>query len=50
MWSINDIEETQRKVREEGRLTGGVERRALQEMDIDDVPEAFFDESDEDML
>ena len=50
MWSITDIEERQRKVREEGRLAGGVERRALQEMDIDDVPEAFFDESDEDML
>lgn len=50
MWSVTDIEERQRKVREEGRLAGGVERRALQEMDIDDVPEAFFDESDEDML
>lgn len=50
IWSIKDIDERQRKVREEGRLAGGVERRALQEMDIDDVPEAFFDESDEDML
>ncbi len=50
IWSNRDIEERQRKVREEGRLAGGVERRALQEMHVDDVPAEFFDDSDEDML
>lgn len=49
IWSNRDIEETQRKLREEaGRV--GVEKRLLQEMDIDEVPEAFFDDSDEDIL
>jgi DNA excision repair protein ERCC-2 len=51
MWSIKDIEERQRKIREEqsGRASA-VERPRLQEMDIDNVPEEFFDDSDEDML
>jgi len=29
---------------------GGMERRPLPQMEIDDVPEEFFDDSDEDML
>jgi DNA excision repair protein ERCC-2 len=49
-WSNRDIEESQRKMREQANRTGGMQRRALQEMDIDDVPEAFFDDSDDDML
>ena len=50
MWSNRDIEERQRKMREEANKSAAVERRALQQMDIDDVPEAIFDESDDDML
>jgi DNA excision repair protein ERCC-2 len=50
IWNNSDIEERQRKLREEAGRTGGVEKRALQEMDIDNVPEAYFDDSDEDML
>ena len=49
-WSIQDIEERQRKMREEAGRAAATERRALQRMDIDEVPEAFFDESDDDML
>ena len=50
IWSNRDIEERQRKVREEAGRASEVERPQLQEMDIDDVPDAFFDDSDEDML
>jgi len=49
-WSNRDIDERQRKLREEASKSAATERRALQEMDIDDVPDAFFDDSDEDML
>jgi len=49
-WSNRDIEERQRKVREEANRAGRVERRGVQEMDIDDFPEAFFEDSDDDML
>jgi len=50
-WSNRDIEERQRKIREEAAKVGGGGGGArVQEMDIDDVPEAFFDDSDEDML
>lgn len=50
IWSNRDIEENQRKMRETASKAGAVERRPLQQMDIDDVPEEFFDDSDEDIL
>jgi DNA excision repair protein ERCC-2 len=50
VWSNRDIDESQRKMREMADKAGGIERRPLQQMDIDDVPEEFFDDSDEDML
>ena len=50
VWSNRDIDESQRKMREMANKAGGMERRPLQQMDIDDVPEEFFDDSDEDML
>jgi DNA excision repair protein ERCC-2 len=50
IWSNRDIEENQRKMREAASKAGAVERRPLQQMDIDDVPEEFFDDSDEDIL
>jgi DNA excision repair protein ERCC-2 len=48
MWSNQDIRAHEEKLaREASRL----ERpRQIQEMDIDEVPEEFFDDSDEDML
>ena len=49
-WSNRDIEEQQRKLREQASKAGMAQSRGLQEMDIDDVPDAFFDDSDEDML
>jgi DNA excision repair protein ERCC-2 len=50
VWSNRDIEERQRKIQEEARGVSRGGRQQLQEMDIDDVPEGFFDDSDEDML
>jgi DNA excision repair protein ERCC-2 len=50
MWSNRDIEESQRKMREQANKASGIQRQQLQEMDIDDVPEEFFDDSDDDML
>jgi len=48
IWSLRDVEERQRKAREEAARA--VERPRVQEMEIDDVPDDFFDDSDEDML
>jgi DNA excision repair protein ERCC-2 len=50
IWSNKDIEESQRKMREMASKAEGMERRPLQQMDIDDVPEEFFDDSDDDAL
>ena len=50
IWSNKDIEESQRKMREMASKAEGMERRPLQQMDIDDVPEEFFDDSDDDGL
>jgi DNA excision repair protein ERCC-2 len=46
-WSNSDIEDRQRKVREEVNKTDKEQRRL--QMDLD-VPETFFDDSDEDMM
>ena len=48
IWSNRDIEERQRKAREEASRANGVERRQLQEMDIDGGPDDIFDIDDED--
>jgi DNA excision repair protein ERCC-2 len=48
IWSLRDVEERQKKAREEAARA--VERPRVQEMEIDDVPDDFFDDSDEDML
>jgi len=50
IWSNKDIEESQRKMREMASKAEGMERRPLQQMDMDDVPEEFFDDSDDDAL
>ena len=48
MWSNEDIKAHNEKL---AREASRMERpRQIQEMDIDDVPEEFFDDSDEDML
>jgi len=48
MWSNRDIKAHEEKL---AREANRMERRPqVQEMDIDDVPEEFFDDSDEDML
>ena len=48
IWSLRDVEERQKKAREEAARA--VERPRVQEMEIDDVPDDFFDDSDEDMF
>jgi len=49
-WSNRDIEERQRKQREEANKAAATQHTALQPMDIDEFPDEFFDDSDEDML
>jgi DNA excision repair protein ERCC-2 len=50
-WSNKDIEEKQRKMREEARAAAMSDGRQLRDMEIDDIPpEDFFADSDEDML
>jgi len=48
VWSLKDVEERQRKIREEAGKMGRYGRGQV--MEIDDVPEEFFDDSDDDML
>jgi DNA excision repair protein ERCC-2 len=48
VWSLGDVEERQRKVRDESSKGG--QRARARAMELDEVPEEFFDDSDDDML
>jgi DNA excision repair protein ERCC-2 len=48
VWSLGDVEERQRKVRDESSKGG--QRARARVMELDEVPEEFFDDSDDDML
>ena len=50
VWSLRDVEERQRKAREEAGKMAIAQKRASHAMDIDEVPDEFFDDSDDDML
>lgn len=50
IWSVHDIEERQRKQREDAARANGAGKKQLREMDIDDIPEDAFFDSDDDML